>query len=227
MSDTSPRRPWLQPCYGLLVVCSSAAILQGLLLPRWPHAEALPKASITDGLESAGFRLRPLPDRPARRAHDLSTSAMLVWRLSTGDELRLLRGSVRNVHEFQAAVLARNQPSLTLQSRRLNDPQPGSARGWNRGQIAFQTCLVPGLEGPDAFGVSNTQLRDAWNRRPRSRADVASNLIGLPPSREISCVLISLSGSGGSVPEPSRWAKLLATLQPELQHESPRLPAQP
>ena len=218
MSASPASRSWSQLCYAVLVLIGGSSILQGLLLPSWPSAEALPKTRIEAGLASAGFRLQPLPSQPAHRAHDLSTSAVIGWRLNSGDELRMMSGSVRRFTDLQAAFLARNQSNLTLQRRRLDDPQPGTARGRIAGEIAFQTCLVPGLQGPAAYGVSNLQLNSARKLRPRSRADVANNLLGLPPSREISCVLITLRGSGGVAPPASSWEKLLATLKPEFQN---------
>ena len=214
----SSASPLLVPWLALLCSLAAAAALQSLLLPRWPRAQELPRARLTALLRQVEPRVKALPPRPDQRGYERSRSALLAWRLPGGNELRLVQASARQRDSFQAAFLGRDQPLLALQQRRLDRPTPGSASGRIQGRPALQTCLVPAPQGPATAAVTAVALGRAADRRVANRTDTVRGLLGLQPTREFSCLLVTLrSGSAQPLP-PALWQQLLQLLQASMAH---------
>lgn len=210
--------PWL----AALSLVAAAAVLQAIVFPSRPSAEELPQASLQRALRRAGVAAVPLPSRPARAGVDTALSRQLGWRLEGGSQLWLVGGSVRRYQDLQAATLARAQPALRLEGRRLDIPEAGSASGRIAGHPAVQTCLVPQSRGLALPGVTRTALLRASDPR-RSLADLRdpqrwpATLAGLLRPRRFACVLVTLRSDSSRPLPPQLWSRLLPQLQRALQ----------
>ena len=201
-------RRWL----GLLVGVASVAVLQAVVWPRWPRSPGLPAAQLGRELVRIGLNPRPLPTLPAQRSYERSLSALHSWRLATGSELRVLRGSVRQRDSFQAAFLGRDQPLIALVGRRLNVPMAGSAAGVIQGRPSYQTCLVPQVTAPAVMAVSAESLGRGADQRVASRFEMIKGLLGLQPTRSFDCILVSLRSTNDELPAVSLWRDVLAAV---------------
>ncbi len=196
-----------------LTLLAAVAAIQALALPRWPKVGSLNVDRLTSRLQRSGLQPSPLPPLPAGRSSERATSPILRWRLGSGDTLQLMDGRVRQRDNFQTAFLTRDEPSLALQGRRLNTPQPRSSSGKIGKQRALQTCLVPGVTPPQNQGVTAIELGKADDLLSRGGAATLQRLVGLRPNRELRCILVSLKGREGQVPASLTWSTVLKLLQ--------------
>lgn len=210
--------PWL----GVLSLVGCLAVLQSFLFPSGPTVEELPLVTLNQALRRAAVDASPLPPLPARRSQDMAQARQLGWRLPAGAELWILNASVRRYENLQAAYLARANPVLVLQQRRLDQPLTGSAAGFIGGHPSVQTCLVPQGYGLPVAAVTRTALLRASDPRRHLAhlfkwQTMADSLVGLLGRRSFSCVLVTLrSGSSQPLPE-GLWARVLPPLQAALQ----------
>lgn len=221
--NTARLRPLtLQLWLGLLACLASLLALQASLLPRWPTARPLPVSAITEALLQAGISAEPVPSAAdtnrVQRNHEFATSAPLVWRLSVGStstagaELHLMRGSVRQRGNLQAALFTRDRKDLKLERRSLEPGPPPLARGTIDGRDALHTCWVANPHDGGAFGVTAERLMSLVDSQARGWRDALPRLIGLQPNRENSCVLISLRSSSSAALPPGLLPALLNAL---------------
>ena len=212
----------LQRWLAVLAAIAGVAVLQALLLPRWPRAQDLSASSISSALGKAGLQATALASLPAERSYERSLSSVLAWRFAGGDELRVVHGSVRQRKTFQAAFLARDQRALTLVSRRLDVPIPGSAAGLIQGRPAYQSCMVPQLAAAPAMAITAEDLGEASDRRVSRQIDTLKGLIGLQPTRSFDCVLVSLRSPSRQLPAVAIWQEVLQVVSESLRASSQR-----
>lgn len=211
--------PLLVRWYGVLAVLASLGAVQALVLPRWPRVENLATTPIEQALKRAGFTNTSLALLPPSRSYELASSSVPGFGLAEGRELRLVRASVRERKNMQIAFIGRDRPELALKTRQLQEGPPPTASGRVGNQAALQTCLVPGVQGPEAFGVTWLELPLAVDRLAVGPQATARRILGLQQNRAYECVLISLrSTDGTAIPLPI-WRRLLHTLQPALQSD--------
>jgi hypothetical protein len=212
----SPLGRWFAVLAGL----ASLAALQASLLPRWPRAAPLEAAVIVNRLRQAGLQPEPIvlqgEQTKANRSREIAVSAPLAFRLPGGEELRVVRGTVRHRLSLQAAAIASKSEELTLKKRRLIAGPPPSAEGRIGGRPAIQTCLVPEAPRSSPYGVTNRQLLFLVDQAARGWEAELRRLLGLQANRSYSCVLISLrSGGPGAVPWQV-WDRTLTALAKEV-----------
>ena len=196
----------------LLVALSAFAALQGLLVPRWPRAQDLPAALLLSSLTKAGLNPNPLTILPAVRSYERSLSPILGWKLSDGSELRIVHGSVRQRKTFQTSFLGRDQPSLSLVSRRLDIPTPSCAAGLIKGRPAYQTCLLSGSAGLATMAITAEALGKAADQQVAGPIDTVKGLLGLQPTRKLRCILVSLRSATTEPPAVKIWRDILASV---------------
>lgn len=228
MSHRAPvRDALLVPWLAALSLVAAAAVLQASFFPAGPRVEELPQASLQRALRQAGVDAVPLPSRPARPGSNTALSSQLGWSLAGGSRLWLVQGAVRRYEDLQAATLARAQPHLHLQGRRLDSPEAGSASGRIAGHPAVQTCLVPQSRGLPLPGVTRSALLRASDPR-RSLADLrdpqrwSASLVSLLRPRRFTCVLVTLRSDSVRPLPPQLWPRLLPALQQALQPPTAR-----
>jgi hypothetical protein len=204
--------------YVPLVFLACAASLQALILPRWPRATGLAGASIEKALRGGGFDPVPLAALPPQRSYDLASSAVLGYKLDGGEELHLVDATVRERLNFELGRISSNQPGLTMEAATISKQPPFSSAGRIQGRAARQTCLIPGMQGSEAFAVTQEQLLRAVDSVASENArDSLLRVIGLGSKRSYRCVLITLQARTGMPLPEARWHGLLRVLRPALE----------
>lgn len=201
--------PWFVALVGLaLLACGRA-----LWFPPWPRLEVLKPAPFQSQLQQLGLQPRPLPSQPPRRSHTMALSPQLVWHLAGDSELRLALVNGRGGPAFQVASFTTGIPSLALQQRRLDHPQPGVASGRVQGHPALQTCLVPQGPAPARPAVTAADLIGAVSHRRLSAGDRLRGLIGFRQSRPFRCLLVTWRSTTAAPLPALLWPRLLSALQ--------------
>jgi hypothetical protein len=205
--------------YVPLAILACAGSLQALILPRWPRATDLAGESIQKALQSSGFNPVPLEPLPPRRTYDLASSAVLGYKLDGGEELHLVDVTVRERHKFEMnRISSDHQPTLRLEAAKISQQPPFSALGRFQGNIARQTCLVPGMQGSEGFAVTQEQLWRAVDSVARENArESLGRVIGLGSKRSYRCALITLRARPGMALPEARWHDLLHVLRTALE----------
>jgi len=201
------------------MLCALALVAAGqaLLLPRWPRAEELQEQPFSQALRRGGWNARQQPAAAPERGSERALSSRLQWRLSGIGELSLVQAAVRQRDSFQTAFLGRDHAELALSQRRRDQPIPGSDAGLIQGRQALQTCLVRQPDGPAIAASRGLDLSAAADRRVRGRLATLRGVLGLQPSRDFSCLLVTLR-SDSSRPLPGGlWQRLLPVLQATLE----------
>jgi len=212
----SPRN--LAYWYGPLVILASAASLQALILPRWPRATDLAGASIETALQGGGFNPVPMKSLPPRRSYDLASSAVLGYKLDGGEELLLVDATVRERLDFELGKMSSDQPGLTMEAATISKQPPFSSAGRIQGRAARQTCLIPAMQGVEAFAATQEQLWQAVDSVSRETArESLLRVIGLGSKRSYRCVLITLRARQGMPLPEARWHGVLRVLRPALE----------
>jgi hypothetical protein len=214
--------------YVPLVILACAGSLQALILPRWPRATDLAGESIKTALQRSGFNPVSLAPLPPRRSYDLASSAVLGYKLAGGEELRLVDITVRERHKFEMnRISSDHQPTVRLEDAKNSQQPPVSSLGRIQGDIARQTCLVPGMKGSEGFAVTQEQLWRAVDSVAHENArESLQRVIGLGSKRSYRCVLITLQARPGMAIPEARWHDLLHVLQPALENGIPPTSAQ-
>jgi hypothetical protein len=204
--------------YVPLAFLACAGSLQALILPRWPRATDLAGASIETALRSSGFSPVPLKPLPPRRSYDLASSAVLGYKLDGGEELHLVDVTVRERHKFETSRISSDQPGLKVEAAKISQQPPFSSLGRIQGDVARQTCLIPGMQGPEGFAVTQEQLWRAVDTVARENArESLLRVIGLGSKRSYRCALITLRARPGMPLPEARWHGLLRVLRPALE----------
>lgn len=216
-------RQWLSGCrwtplavwLAILSSVASLAAIRASLLPLWPRAEPLPAARLARSLKQAGLAATALPLQDAQgkpeRNHDRALSQTLVFRFSSGEELRLLRGVVRNPLEFKPDTFTKRRKDLHLTNGKTAGPPPQRI-GTIAGRPARQTCLVALSPQARGYGVDWEPLGELVNRSASGRIGMVRRLAGLEASRNYACVLISLRSGTTAPVNPAVWSRLLQLL---------------
>lgn len=216
-------RTWLASCrwtplgrwLAVLAAFTSVAGIRASLFPLWPRSEPLDGARLSRALKEAGLGATPLrlkdPQFQASRDHDKALSPTLAFRWATGEELRLVRGVVRNPLEFDPNTFSKSRKDLRLNNGKLAGPPPQRI-GTVDGRSARQTCLVALSPMAQGYGVEWQTLGNLVNRTAAGRASAVRRLVGLEPNRTYACVLISLRSGGAAPVSPELWNRLLEVL---------------
>lgn len=216
-------RHWLSTCrwtplaiwLAVLASIASLAAIRASLLPLWPSAEPLPGPRLARSLKQSGLAATPLPlqdpEGKPERNHDRALSQTLLFRFSNGDELRLLRGVVRNPLEFEPDTLTKRRKDLILTKSKLAGPPPQRI-GTIAGRPARQTCLVALSPQATGYGVDWKTLGNLVTRSTSDRTSLLRRLVGLEANREYGCVLISLRSGTAAAVDPALWSRLLQVL---------------
>ena len=205
MSSTPLQPEPLRIWFGVLAGLASLAAVQASLLPRWPRAQPLPEAAISQALRQAGLASSPLAEgaetEQGSRSLVFATSAPLAYRLNDGSELRLLRGASRLGTDLTPDLFASIHKNFQLEDSRQDPGPPPVARGTIKGRQALQTCWVATSSPGGGFGVTWMQLGSLIDNQARGLRSKPLRLIGLQQHRDYTCVLISLrSGSANALP---------------------------
>lgn len=216
-------RQWLSGCrwtplavwLAVLASVASLAAIRASLLPLWPRAEPLPAAGLASSLKQAGLAATALPLKDAQgkpeRNHDRALSQTLAFRFNSGEELRLVRGVVRNPLEFEPDTITKGRKDLRLASGKPAGPPPQRI-GTIAGRPARQTCLVALSPQALGYGVEWEPLGELVNRSASGRISMMRRLVGLEASRNYACVLISLRSGTTAPVNPALWSRLLQVL---------------
>lgn len=219
---------FLRRSYFVLAGLATLAALVAICFPRWPRAQPLNAAALHLRLKSAGLQVQQLQSRPPTRTYDLASSPLLLWKLPDGQELSLMRGSSREFKNFQVAFLARAQPSLQLEKRKLITTPFPLALGNRKGKKIWQTCILVGQNGDTGFGVTNTQLSDAQSGFTASKVQRILAFIGVNTPPKNTCVLMSISAPPSSPHlELSTFQTALQAITSELVQGDPDLATRP
>jgi hypothetical protein len=222
------RSPYL-PLQGLrllyfsLAGLASAAAIKAMVWPIWPVVEPLDFETVEHALDRIGLSHDRLAALPARRSAELATSKVIGVKLGNELELRVMRGSVKQRFNFQAAFLGRSHPELTLENRKLPSISPLSATGLILKRHAIQTCVVAGSDLSRGFGVTRDQLGALVDSISNGKDAQIKAFLGLRKNREYQCVLISVMNNKGneSIPE-ELWRSIASSLRSTLQVSSKR-----
>jgi hypothetical protein len=217
MTTTQPALTPLGRWYGFLAAIGSLAALQATIFPSWPKAASLPEAAVLKALRQAGLRPQPVKLSASKadglRSQEVSVSAPLVFRLSGGEELRLVRGSFRQRYTLQTAGIAAKSPDLALKDRQLLAGPPPSTEGRIDNNPARQTCFVPHAPLPSAYGVTSEQILPLVDTATLGRAARIRRLIGSQANYNYSCILVSLRSPDQEAPvSETQWQRILAVL---------------
>lgn len=201
--------------FAVLAAVASIAAIRASLLPLWPRAESLPEGRIASALKQAGLAATAVPLQEAeakpQRNHDKALSPTLAFRFRTGEELRLVRGAVRNPLDFDPNTFSKQRKDLRLSKGKPAGPPPQRI-GTIAGRPARQTCLVALSPTARGYEVEWSPLGKLVTRSSAGQANTVRRLLGLEPSRDYSCVLISLRSGGAGPVSPELWNRLLAIL---------------
>lgn len=181
-------RRWYLVLASLAIITTSQAIF----FPRWPKAKPLDSNLLNTSIQSADINAKKLQSLPPTRTYELASSLLLVWKLTTGQELSVVRVSSRELNHFQVAFLARSNPSLIIKNRIIQSTPIPFASGRRQDQSILQTCILDGSDGRRGLGVTAEQLRKSQAQIPSSTRDKLFKFLGLPPSSGYSCVLVTL-----------------------------------
>lgn len=216
-------RAWLAACqwsplarwFAVLAALASIAAIRASLLPLWPRAEPLPEAGVVRALQLAGLAPTAVPLKEAeakpQRDHDRALSTTLAFRFLSGEELRLVRGAVRNPLEFDPASFGKTRKDLRLTNGKSADPPPQRI-GTIAGRPARQTCLVALSPTALGYGVDWNPLGQLVTSSAAGRASRMRRFLGLEATRQYACVLISLRSGGAGPVSPVLWNRLLEVL---------------
>lgn len=216
-------RQWLSSCrwtplavwLAVLASVASLAAIRASLLPLWPRAEPLPAARVASSLKQAGLAATavPLKDPQGKpeRNHDRALSQTLVFRFSSGEDLRLVRGVVRNPLEFKPETFTKRRKDLLLANGKPAGPPPQTI-GTIAGRPARQTCLVALSPQALGYGVKWEPLGELVKRSASGRTSMMRRLVGLEASRTYACVLITLRNDSTAPVNPALWSRLLQVL---------------
>ena len=222
MIDQMVSTKQLRALYSFMAVIATLAATKAMIWPRWPEARPLDQQALTKALNDGGFQVAPIKPLAAKRNAELATSAATGYSLGNGLELRLMRGVARRRFNFQTAFLATLQPQLQLNQRYLSGGPLPYAVGFNQKQPALQTCLVQGVQAPEAFGVTQEELSPLADQASRSKWSSLRSIVGLQANRNYECILIhanNTSNMANSI-DRSTWLRLLAVLRSALQSEA-------
>ena len=214
-----PYRPahGLRLLYFALAGLASAAAIKAMVWPIWPAVEPLDYVAVEQALAKIGSSHERIAALPARRSAELATSKVIGVKLANGFELRVMRGTVKQRFNFQAAFLGRSLPELKLENREISSISPLTATGLILNRQARQTCLVAGPDLSGGFGVTRDQLGALVDSISNGKDAQIKTLLGTRKNRDYQCVLISVTNSKGTelVPE-ELWQHVTGSLRSTL-----------
>ena len=185
----------LRRWYIIMAGLTTVAALQAIIFPRWPTAKPLNQSQLDSQIKSIVQGAERLPSRPPTRTYDFATSAQLIWKFPGGESLTLMRGASRELANFQAAFLARADPSLQIKNRiLLSSPLP-VASGTQHGLPILQTCVLNESDGQRGIGVTGSQLNKARSELSSGHMQRFYEFLGLSSSSVNSCILVTLKGT--------------------------------
>lgn len=223
----SPSPTLLNRLYGGLALVATVAVGKAIAFPSAPRHTPLDAAAITSALAASAPPAQAQASRPAEDGYELAHSSILHYRWSDGRDLRLVQATVRQLDSFQISFIARDLGGLKLKRRQVLTTQGSSAIGQVKGRGARQTCLVPGVKGPGAWGVTVEELGTAANQNNTGIRNKLVRMLGLRPNHVYRCVLISLRNPEATPPDDRSWEQLLTQLRPALEREAPSQRGQP
>jgi hypothetical protein len=205
----------LRRWYVALASLATITTFQAIFFPRWPKAQPLSSALLNASIQATDIQAKQLPSLPSTRTYDLASSPLLIWKLTDGQELSVVRTSSRDLTNFQVAFLARANSSLGIKNRRIQSTPIPLASGRRQGRSILQTCMLPGSDGRRGLGATAGQLRKSQAQIPSTTRDKLLKFFGLPPSSGNSCVLVTLKSTTSQTDSNlSRFQALLKSIAP-------------
>jgi hypothetical protein len=205
--------------YVPLALLACAGSLQAIVLPRWPRATDHAGASIKTALRANGFIPTAVNPLPPRRSYELTSSALLRYKLDGGEELQVVDVTVRERLKFEMnSISSDHQSRLRIEAAKITEEAPFSSTGRIQERVARQTCLITGIKGSEGFAVTQEQLWGAVDSVARENArERLLRVIGLGSRRSYRCTLITLLARPGAPLPEARWHGLLRVLRPALE----------
>lgn len=212
----SPSTIILRRWYLFLASLATITTFQAIFFPRWPKAPPLNSTLLNASILSTNIKAKQLPSLPSTRTYDLASSPVLIWKLTDGQELSVVRTSSRDLTNFQLAFLARANSSLAIKNRSIQSTPIPLASGRRQDRPILQTCILPGSDGRRGLGATAEQLRKSQAQIPSTNIDKLLRFLGLPPSTGNSCVIVTLKGTSASQANSglSRFQALLKSMAP-------------
>lgn len=189
--------------YIILATLTTIAASQAIFFPRWPTAKPLSQAELNLQIQSVVPKAQQLPGKPPTRSYDLASSAQLIWKFPDGEVLTLMRGTSRELANFQTAFLSRADPALQIKDRVLVSSPLPLASGRLHGRSILQTCILNGSDGTRGLGVTESQLNNPSSRLSSGTMQRVNEFLGLSLTPANSCVLVTLKAAP-SQPEPNK-----------------------
>jgi hypothetical protein len=211
----------LRLLYFSLAGLASAAAIKAMVWPIWPVVEPLEFNTVEQALDKIGLSHDRLVDLPARRSAELVTSKVIGVKIANKFELRVMRGTVKQRFNFQAAFLGKSYPELRLENRKLSSTRPISATGLILKRHARQTCVVAESDLTGGFGVTRDQLGPLVDSISNGKDAQIKSFLGLRKNRDYQCVLISVRNyKGNESMSEELWRRVTSSLRSTLQVSS-------
>ncbi len=204
--------------YSTLAFLATGASLQAIMLPRWPVAAALPQKQIETDLERYGLIQKPLGTFAGQRNYDVASSDALRFSIRNKEELVIRRSTVREYLNFRADYINKQGKGLELvNSKQSSDPRFIEGRIGDR--TALQTCMVEsrGSNRP-ILGVTFKQLGEPIANQKVDSLTTFKRFAGIEPSRNYSCLLITLISAHDRRASPSQFSQLISKVSPYLHY---------
>lgn len=204
--------------YSTLAFLATGASLQAIILPRWPVAAALPQKQIETDLQQSGLIQKPLGAFAGQRNYDVASSNALRLSMGNKEELVIRRSTVREFLNFRADYINKQGKGLELvNSKQSSDPR--FIEGTVGDRTALQTCMIKdhGSNNP-ILGVTFKQLGEPIANQKVDSLTAFKRLAGIEPSRNYSCLLITLFSAPDRHASTSRFSQLIGKISPYLHH---------
>jgi hypothetical protein len=185
----------LRPWYLVLASMAIMTSIQAIFFPRWPKAQPLDSTLLNARIQSTDNNAKQLQSLQPTRTYDLASSSLLLWKLTDGEDLSVVRTSSRDLTHFQVAFLARANPSLIIKNRVVQSTPIPFVRGRSQDRPTLQTCILDGSDGHRGLGATAEQLRKSQAQIPTSTREKLFDFLGFPPSSGNSCVLVTIKGA--------------------------------
>ncbi|MCT0229509.1 hypothetical protein KQ306_01350 [Synechococcus sp. CS-1324] len=205
-------RGWLMVTAGV----AGLALLQSIVLPRWPQASA-------PGLARFNWPEVPLipakPLWPGGRTAGLARSTTYGFQLAgkaapSATRLSLTLLEPRQWRTFQLAQATAEIPLLKLRERRLKKLGENElALGTIQKEAALQTCLT--TEGNN-FVTEKAFFSLSFEKPPQTNREQLERVLGLRQNRTHRCLLVSLSTARGGSDPDGKLINLWIELKPHL-----------
>ena len=208
----------LKNFYGILAILSTVAATQSMIFPRWPDAYKISTEKLDQLIEnvsSNGQIVKTLATLGNHSDYNVSHTAITSLKINSNSDLTFANVQVRDRKDLSVSHITESIKSLQLSKSAITSKQPPYFLSDTQPSgTTYQTCFVQGNPWPDGFAVSQDGLTSAVDQVKSSEANLAiKRFLGLSPSRNYQCMLITLRTSLPIKEGNQLWLDLLHQFQ--------------